>query len=159
VLAKGRGRKYAWGRIAGVRAIDDVLRACAEDYQAVLVKQQPGIEKRIKQLEAELTQQRAALLAARWAEALLKSYTPTINGQNRCPYCWVGRSVISPLQAEEYSGDEDAHLACPACEREISIAPRSSSSERHSPDQRATHRIAVRDTTIWRGRFHDLLAT
>lgn len=103
------------------RAIDDILRACAEEYQAVLVKQQPLIEKRIKQLETELTQQRAALLAVRWSEALLRSYTPSIRGQNRCPYCWVGQSVISPLQAEECFGDEEDYLTCPACEREISI--------------------------------------
>lgn len=102
-------------------AINDALRVCAQEYQAVLVQQQPAIEKRIKQLEAELTEQRAALMATRWAEALLRSYTPSISGQNRCPYCWVGRSVISPLQAEENFGDEEDYLTCRACEREISI--------------------------------------
>jgi len=103
------------------RAIDDVLRACAEEYQAVLAKQQPSIEKRIQQLETELTQQRAALLAVRWSEALLKGYTPSIGGQNRRPYCWVGQSVISPLQAEECFGDEEDYLKCPTCDHEISI--------------------------------------
>ena len=103
------------------RAIDDVLRACAEEYQADLVKQQPAIENRIKQLETELAQQRAALLAARWSEVLLRGYTPSLSGENRCPYCWIGQSVISPLQVEECFGDEEDYLKCPTCEREISI--------------------------------------
>jgi hypothetical protein len=103
-----------------------------------LFKQQPAIEQRIKQLEAELTQQRAALLAARWSEALLRSYTPSIGGQNRCPYCWVGQSVISLLQAEECFGDEEEYLKCPTCEREISIPPAASDAEAAHRTMRST---------------------
>lgn len=92
------------------------LTQIAEDIAADLHSRKHFLKNKITEIEAQLSDAKAAFHAADIAQGRLLKFAPTDGHDLQCPACWITDGVRTALKPVDNPESDDVdHFKCPAC--------------------------------------------